>query len=92
MGRSDSETAFDSMAPISLNRIFLKATAFVRRALPQEPNCLNFVEGEESVYPGTSDMAHKARISGDGAFGLMAGISFATLLVFGVLFVSFHLA
>jgi hypothetical protein len=37
-------------------------------------------------------MAHKAHISGDGALGLMAGVSFATLLVLGVLFVSFHLA
>jgi hypothetical protein len=37
-------------------------------------------------------MAHKTRISGDGAFGLMAGVSFAMLLVFGILFVSFNLA
>jgi hypothetical protein len=37
-------------------------------------------------------MAHKTRISGDGAVGLLAGASFATLLVFGILFVSFNLA
>jgi hypothetical protein len=82
---------------ISLNRFFLGAsgTAFIRRALPPEPSCFSFVEGvegEETVYPETSHMAHKAHISGDGALGLMAGVSFATLLVFGVLFVSFHLA
>jgi hypothetical protein len=37
-------------------------------------------------------MAHRTLMSGDGGVGLLAGASFATLLVFGILFISFNLA